>query len=265
MDCGTLPGPRMMTLYGREFAEVYSSHGYNEFSARAADLLPRVLAKLRVKPHRVLDLTCGEGTFAIKMAKKGYRITGVDRSSAMLGVAHRKACEAHVRVRFIRRDVRSLRFHEEFDLVTSWYDSLNYLLRLDDLKETFAGAFRALRPGGVLLFDMNTPGTLAKGWQRHPSFVEVDTRDAFVVHRSTWDGRKNVATLKVTCFVVRNRHWSRIDELHRERAYTLPQIRACLRKAGFREFACWGSFRNLTPPRRGSRKYRFGCRREGTT
>jgi len=253
----------LTTLYGRDFAEVYSSHGYNAFSARVADRLPRVLARLRVKPHRVLDLTCGEGTFAIKMAKKGYRMTGVDRSSAMLAVARRKAREAHVRVRFIERDVRSLRFHEEFDLVTSWYDSLNYLLRLDDLEKTFAGTFRALRPGGVLLFDMNTPGTLAKGWQRHPSFVEVDTRDAFVVHRSTWDARKHVATLRVTCFAVRNGRWLRIDEIHRERAYTLPQIRACLRKVGLRELACWGSFRDLTPPRRGGRKYWFACRREG--
>src|SRR5207245_9724675 len=86
--------------------------------------------------------------------------------------------------------MRALRFHDEFDLVTSWYDSLNYLLRLDDLNKTFAGVFRSLRPGGSFLFDMNTPGTLSKGWQRHPSFVEVDTRDAFALHRSTWDARQ---------------------------------------------------------------------------
>jgi len=248
-------------LYGRDFAQVYSKYGYNEFSARVAELLPGVLAKLRVRPHQVLDLPCGEGTFAIRMAKRGYRTTGVDRSSAMLRLGRRKAREARLSVRFIESDVRSLRFHEEFDLAASWYDSLNYLLTLSDLKKTFACVFRALQTGGYFLFDVNTPGTLSKGWQRHPSFVEVDTKDAFVIHRSTWDARKRVASLKVTCFVLRDGHWSRVDELHRERAYALPQIRTCLRQVGFTEVGCWGSIRKMTPPHRGDRKYWFAVRR----
>ncbi len=250
-----------MSVYGRDFAEVYSKFGYTEFSARVAELLPKVLARLHVDPREILDLTCGEGTFAVAMAKKGYRVSGVDRSTGMLTLARRKAREAHVKVRCIKGDVRSLRFQEEFDLVTSWYDSLNYLLRSDELTRAFAGAFRALRPGGVFLFDMNTPGTLSKGWQRHPSFVEVDVHDAFVVHRSKWNARNRVATLKVTCFVNRDGRWSRIDELHRERAYPLPDIRARLRRAGFTEVACWGSIRHMTPPRRGGRKYWVAARR----
>jgi ubiquinone/menaquinone biosynthesis C-methylase UbiE len=251
----------MPTLYGPDFAEVYSRYGYNQFSARVAELLPQVLRALRVRPNRILDIPCGEGTFAIAMAKKGYRTTGVDRSSAMLRVARRKTRGAHANVRFVECDMRALRFHDEFDLVTSWYDSLNYLLRLDDLNKTFAGVIRALRPGGSFLFDMNTAQTLSKGWQRHPSFVEVDNRDAFALHRSTWDARRKVATLKVTCFVLRGRHWTRVDELHRERAYSLPQIRASLRRAGFTDVASWGSIRQMTPPRRGDRKYWFAARR----
>ena len=261
MDCGVIVGPRTTTLYGRNFARAYSKYGYSEFSARVAELLPRVLGKLHVKPRHVLDLPCGEGTFAVKMAKRGYRTTGVDRSSAMLELARRKAREAHVNVRFIESDMRSLRFHEEFDLVTSWYDSLNYLLLWDDLKKTFAGVFRSLRPGGSFIFDMNTARTLSKTWQGHPSFVEVDTRDAFVVHRSTWDARRRIANLKVTIFALGDRRWVRVDELHRERAYSLPQIRASLRRAGFTEVVCWGSIRKMTPPRRGDRKYWFVARR----
>ena len=250
-----------MTLYGRDFAEVYSRYGYNEFSARVAELLPRVLRRLGLTPHSILDVPCGEGTFVVAMAKRGYLTTGVDRSSAMLGLARRKAREARIRARLVERDMRSLRFDQEFDLITSWYDSLNYLLRLDDLKKTFGGVFRSLRPSGVFLFDMNTEGTLSKGWQSHPSFVEVDTRDAFVLHRSTWDARRKVATLKVTCFVLRGRRWVRVDELHRERAFSLPQIRASLRSVGFAELACWGSIRKMTPPRRGDRKYWLAMRR----
>src|SRR5947209_17608382 len=119
------------------------------------------------------------------MARKGYQTTGVDRSSAMLGVARRKAREAHAKIRFVERDMRALRFHDEFDLVTSWYDSLSYLLRLEDLHKTYAGAFRSLRPGGSFLCGTNTLGTRSKGSQRHPSFREADTRHASALHRST--------------------------------------------------------------------------------
>src|SRR5256885_11541669 len=191
MDSETLPDSwRLLMLYGRDFAQVYSKYGYNEFSARVAELLPGVLAKLRVRPYQVLDLPCGEGTFAIRMAKRGYRTTGVDRSSAMLRLGRRKAREARLSVRFIESDVRSLRFHEEFDLATSWYDSLNYLLTLSDLKKTFACVFRALQTGGEFLFFFNTPGAPLKGWEKHPTFVERDTKKAFVLHPSIWGGRK---------------------------------------------------------------------------
>src|SRR5256886_10374231 len=129
MDSETLPDSwRLLMLYGRDFAQVYWTYGYNALSATVPERLPAVLAKLRVRPHQLLDLPCGEGTFAIRMAKRGYRTTGVDRSSAMLRLGRRKAREARLSVRFIESDVRSLRFHEEFDLAASWYDSLNYLL-----------------------------------------------------------------------------------------------------------------------------------------
>src|SRR5207244_11260843 len=107
------------------------------------------------------DVSCGEESIVLEMAMKGYQTTVVDRSSAILEVARRKAREAHAKIRFVERDMRALRFHYEFDLVTSWYDSLNYLLRLDDLNKTFAGVFRSLRPGGFFLFDLTTPGTLS--------------------------------------------------------------------------------------------------------
>src|SRR5947199_8233007 len=111
----------MPTLYGSDFAEVYSKYGYNQFSARVAELLPRVLRALHLTPDRVLDVPCGQGTFALGMARQGYLTTGVDRSSAMLGGARRKAGEARSKLRRVERDQRALRFDRRFDLVTWRY------------------------------------------------------------------------------------------------------------------------------------------------
>src|SRR5947207_15860972 len=95
----------MPTLYGSDFAEVYSKYGYNQFSARVAELLPRVLRALHLTPNRVLDVPCGEGTFALRMATKGYRTTAVDRSSPTLGVARGKAPDARAKIRFVEPDI----------------------------------------------------------------------------------------------------------------------------------------------------------------
>src|SRR5436309_13095957 len=99
----------MPTLYGSDFAEVYSKYGYNQFSARVAELLPRVLRALHLSPDRVLDVPCGEGTFALEMARKGYLTTRVDRPSAMPAVARRNAREDQSKIRFVGRDMRALR------------------------------------------------------------------------------------------------------------------------------------------------------------
>ena len=249
-----------MPVYGK-FAELYARGGYPQFSARVARFLPALLARFDARPRTILDVACGEGTFAVAMAKKGFRVTGVDRSSEMLRLARQHARQASVGVAFLRRDMRSLTFREEFDLATCWYDSLNYLLRLRDLERTFAGVSRALRTGGLFVFDMNTIHGLAVIWQQFPSNVQQDSPDTFEVHRPSYDRRRGVATLAVTGFVRRGKRWIRMDEIHRERGYSLAQIRRCLRRANLRELAAWGSIWSLTPPRPGDQRVWFVARK----
>lgn len=124
-----------MKIY-REFALFYA-RGYQNLSRTIAEPLPQVLERFGLKPKRVLDLACGEGTFAVEIAKRGYQVTGVDLSPDMLRFAREKAKEAGVDVKFIEQDMRDLQLDEKFDLVTCWGDSLNYLLKYDDLVKTF--------------------------------------------------------------------------------------------------------------------------------
>lgn len=47
-----------------------------------------VIEELKLPPgHRILDMGCGTGRHSIELAKRGYKITGVDWSSGMLGEA----------------------------------------------------------------------------------------------------------------------------------------------------------------------------------
>ncbi len=134
----------MINIYER-FAYFYVKGTYPQYSERMVELLPAVLERFGAKPQTILDIACGEGTFAVAMAKKGLQVTGVDLSPQMLQFARKRAEQENVKVEFILQDMRSLTFEERFDLATCWFDSLNYLLELEDLERTFAGACRALK------------------------------------------------------------------------------------------------------------------------
>jgi SAM-dependent methyltransferase len=113
---------------------------------------------------RLLDVGCGTGKSFAPMLAAGYEVVGCDISPAMVERARQLAGgEAEVLV----ADMRDLPPIDAFDLVTCIDDGLNYLLSDEELEAAFTGMARNLRPGGLLLFDLNTIR----------SYREVFTRD----------------------------------------------------------------------------------------
>ncbi len=234
-----------MSIY-EEFAYFYTKGLYPQYSEKMAELLPAVLERFAAGPRALLDLACGEGTFSVIMAKKGFQVTGIDLSPQMLQFARERAEKENVNVEFLVQDIRSLLFEERFDLVTCWYDSLNYLLQLEDLEKTFNGVYRALKRGGLFIFDMNTIYGLAVNWQRHPCNISQDSPEALEIDRPSYNFEKNIATLKITGFVRKGSEWIRMDEEHKERGYTLEEIKQSLKQTGLNELACWGSMQEMS-------------------
>lgn len=238
----------MTTGIYQKFARLYASGPYPRYSRRMAELLPAVLRRIGAESKTLLDVACGEGTFAIAMARAGLEVTGLDSSQEMLEVARRQAGTEPLKLKFLQADMRSFSLGEQFDLATCWYDSLNYLLEPDDLTAAFAAVGRALKPGGVFIFDMNTTHGLAVMWRSHPFYVTQNTDDEFEVHVNSFDFENNMATKRIVGFVRQGSSWTRIEEEHRERAYPLGSIRTALQASGLREIACWGSLEGMTEP-----------------
>ncbi len=245
----------------QSFAPFYARGPYPDYSLRMAELLPEILNKFRASPSTILDMACGEGSFAIAMAKRGIQATGVDLSLPMLQIAKEKAKEEQVEIRFINQDLRSLSFKSEFDLVTCWYDSLNYLLTTEDLLGAFSGASRALKDDGLFIFDLNTIYALSVIWQQEPCAIEQDLPDILEIHRKSFDNDTNNATLKITGLLKEQESWKRIDETHIVHGFTLDEIRECVERAGLNEIACWGSILKMTEPVSDSGKVWFVTRK----
>lgn len=245
-----------MSFYER-FAYFYTKGPYPQYSERMVELLPPVLARFDAQPQSILDIACGEGTFAVAMAKKGFRVTGVDRSPQMLQFAKERAERENAEVEFLLQDMRRLLFDERFDLATCWFDSLNYVLELEGIQKTFAGVHRALKKAGLFVFDMNTVYGLAVDWQREPCYIQQNSPEIFEIHFPSYDFEKHIATTSILGFAKAGDGWIRMDEEHKERGYTLEEIRQCSQAVGFQELACWGSLEEMSELRPNSGRVWF--------
>lgn len=250
-----------MTVYDR-FASIYQRGPYLRFSQTLAEsLLPEYLTELGFQPEDILDVACGEGTFAVMMAQHGYRLTGIDQSRQMIDLAKARARDAGAAVDFLVEDMRSLPFTEEFDLVTCFFDSLNYLLAVKDLQEAFQNAYQALRCGGYYIFDMNTVYGLAVDWMRARTYVQNEGDDFIEIHQQDFDYENLIASMTVTVFEKHDDLWERFDEIHRERGYPIADIKFLLDQVGFEITGIYGSLSKRTEVQNTSSRVWFAARK----
>jgi len=222
-----------MGLYDK-FAAIYQRGPYLRFSQNLANsVFPQYLVEMDIHPQHVLDLACGEGSFAIEMSKLGYQVTGVDQSSQMISLAEEQAQQEGQEIQFVVEDMRAIAYNSEFDLVTCLFDSLNYLLTFKDLHQTFMNIYHALSPGGFFIFDMNTIHGLAVDWMRQESYIQNETDDFIEFHRHSFDYENLIASVEITVFMKgQDNLWERFTEIHQERGYPVADVQFLLQEAG---------------------------------
>src|SRR5262249_26025814 len=117
-----------------------------------------------------------------------------------------------------------------YDLVTCFYDSLNYLIEDGDLEHVFRRAAEQLMPGGHLIFDMNTTAEYAT-WDERDTMIHDDD-GCMVYNQLSYDMDARLATGRVVWFVREIDRWWRGEETHIERAWGDDEVRAALAGSG---------------------------------
>lgn len=213
---------------------------------KRADFLERLLRKSAIPVYSVLDLACGTGTISCLLAQRGYQVIATDGSEEMLTQAAGKAAALGEQMPlFLHQDMTRLRLAEPVDAVVSTLDSLNYLTREKDVRETFRRVWRWLRPGGQFLFDVNTPYKL----RRMDGQIYMDeTEETCCVWRTFFSQRTQVCTYQVDLFQLRpDGAWERTFEEHRERAWSREQLQSWLEEAGFEKITVTGDLTMRVP------------------
>lgn len=220
-----------------------------------------LLGKEGKDPHTVLDLACGTGSMSYRLAKRGYRVIGVDASEEMLTQAYDKTAGLRNRPLLIHQKMQRLRLPEQVDWVISCLDSIDYIVDPADCREAFRRVYAALRPGGVFLFDVNTPEKLMA--MDGQVFLDED-ENVYCVWRGEFDRETHICRYGMDLFQRRGKLWKRSFEEHLEYAYSQSQLTDYLTEAGFGRIRVFGDCR-MEPPRAGEQRIFFlACKEDKT-
>jgi SAM-dependent methyltransferase len=136
----------------------YSGEAAAELTWRLLDLQPDM---------SVLDLACGHGNLASRLAARGCQVTGLDSSAVFLDRARADAAAAGVNVEYVAGDMRQIPWTGRFDRVINWSTAFGYF---DDTtnRAVLTEIVRVLRPGGRLAMDLDnltmfSPPTVPRG------------------------------------------------------------------------------------------------------
>ena len=218
----------------------------------------RLLKKYRCEAQTVLDLACGTGSLSVLLAQAGCDVIGADCSVQMLTEAVRKTEGMENAPFFIRQEMQKLHLPAPVDAVICCLDSINYLTKPDHCRKTFRRVFDALNPGGLFVFDINTPEKL------HALDGQVfldETDDTYCVWRAEFDRRKNICYYGFDLFRKQGESWRRSGELHAEYAYSPQELTAYLQEAGFSDIQTFGD-RVLRRPKENEQRIFFAAKKE---
>ena len=243
----------------------YLAGCYDRFTADVpyaawADYLEKHFARSKLPIHTVLDLACGTGSLTCELAQRGYEMIGADLSEEMLAQAAEKARDiSGIPPIFLHQAMEELDLYGTIDACVCCLDSVNYVTRPKKLARAFQRVHTFLMPGGLFLFDINTPDKL-RGLNGQ-LFMDED-EDACCIWRAEFSPRRHICTYGFDLFFrTENGLWDRMEEVHEEYAYEPDELEDMLRQAGFRQIKQYGELK-MRRPAPGEERIFFAARKE---
>ena len=179
------------------------------------------------KAGQTLDLACGSGRFYKIFAERGYKVTAVDSSAAMLNIAT-TSTKASLGVRYISADMTKLPFDKTFDLITIVCDGVNYLSQTQ-IDPFFNSISARLNNNGVFIFDISSEQKLKQVLGNNFYFEDLPEVTYFWQNKLSDD----CVNLELTFFAPENALYRRYDERQKQYIHTRNSIQDALTKNGF--------------------------------
>lgn len=201
-----------------------------DYPARA-DYLLSVFKRHSCLPHDLLDLACGSGSLTMELARHGMDMIGVDGSADMLALALEKNREEQLPILYLEQDMRELDLYGTVCGAVCTLDSMNHLVKTADIERVLQRLSLFIEPGGLFLFDVNTP-------YKHRCILAdnafvFEEEDFMCVWRNRLISKTCEEDMLLDFFVGQDENYRRFTDTVRERAYSLRTWQTLLEKAGF--------------------------------
>jgi SAM-dependent methyltransferase len=220
---GSDPGLR---AYAPDLAYIHDA-GHGDFARRAGPALLSMFRERGLKSGLVIDLGCGSGIWAEQLVASGYDVLGIDISPAMIELARRRVPGGEFRGgSFLAVELPPCAAVTALGEVFSYvFDAGNTATGLSKLLRRIHAA---LAPGGMLVFDVVTPGRVPEGGPRQ---LFREGSDWAVLVTATEDD--SLLTRDITTFRKVGEAYRRAREVHRQRVFDAAEVERRLRRTGF--------------------------------
>jgi SAM-dependent methyltransferase len=208
------------------FAWLYATYWGQEFHEQSVHVLDRLLLHRLPPRAAVLDLCCGDGRLTRQLARRRFKVTGLDGSAHMLAFAKQRA----PKVKFLLADARRFDLPDQFDAVISTFDSLNHIRVTKQLAAVFRNVFKALRSPGFFAFDLNREEAYRDLWVRTSHTIEKETVS---IARGSYNQNTGLAHCELTQFRLSGIAWERSDFRLTQKYHPEAEVVAQLGDAGF--------------------------------
>ncbi|MBE9191028.1 class I SAM-dependent methyltransferase [Gloeocapsopsis crepidinum LEGE 06123] len=217
-------------LFNEDYLYFYEPHLTSERNEREVNLIWTLL-QLQAE-MTVLDLACGHGRIANLLAQRGCSVSGLDATALFLEKARQDAQEG-IDVEYIQGDMRSLPWTEHFDCIINWFTAFGYFDD-EDNRKVLAEAYRALKPGGKLLIELQSLYRILKEFQANA----VTERDCnYLIDCTRFDVFTNrTYTERI---IIRDGQVRQMNYFVRH--FTFTELRDWLLQTGFQEVQGYGN------------------------
>ena len=181
------------------------------------------------KGIKILDLGCGTGSTLAKINER-YKCSGLDLSEEMLKRAKIKLKGRDIPL--FLGDMREFDTGEKYDIIFSFFDTVNHLTSLEDLTDLFNSVKNSLEKGGIYIFDVVDRDFMDKMFANG---VYADNRKDFaVIWEHFYDEDEMLDQIDATYFMKnKNKTFDRLTEYYEKRIFSLEEIKICAENTGF--------------------------------
>ncbi len=212
-----------------------------DYEAWADVLVSSIEKSLGRKAETIADIGCGTGSMTLPLARRGYRVIGVDLSGEMLNVAYQRAVDlaAGCDVQFVMQDMTALDLGSPVDAIVCTLDGLNHLPGRAALLACFRSVSNWLKPNGVFMFDLNSTYKFENIYAEE--VYTFETPQSYCVWQNEYHPGGRFCDFYITLFEKgEDGKYMRSDTVEREYCFSRRTVENALREAGLIPLSCVG-------------------------